>query len=63
MAWAITNGPQLDIGLWRMRKYEVLLLVVAQWHYMTTIPPKDEKPSINGYRDMVQKRIMPIYAV
>jgi hypothetical protein len=23
---------------------------------MTIIPPKDEKPSINGYRDMVRKR-------
>jgi hypothetical protein len=22
----------------------------------TSIPPKDEKPSINGYRDMVRKR-------
>jgi hypothetical protein len=25
------------------------------WHYMAIIPPKDEKPSINGYRDMVRK--------
>jgi hypothetical protein len=23
---------------------------------MTIIPPKDEKPSLNGYRDMVRKR-------
>jgi hypothetical protein len=25
MAWAITNGPRLDMGLWRMCKYEVVI--------------------------------------
>jgi hypothetical protein len=27
---AITNGPRLDVGLWRMCKYEVLLLVIVE---------------------------------
>jgi hypothetical protein len=27
----------------------------AKRHNMTIIPPKDEKPSINGYRYMVRK--------
>jgi hypothetical protein len=22
---------------------------ISRWHYMTIIPPKDEKPGINGY--------------
>jgi hypothetical protein len=24
-------------------------IIESDWNYMTIIPPKDEKPSINGY--------------
>jgi hypothetical protein len=43
MAWAITNGPRLDMGLWRMCKYEVLLLVITELSYYVNLKESELK--------------------